>query len=125
MFTSRLVTLVFVLVFAIVNVMAMPLPLQLRVGLAGAQPRDLAPFTPIRAYMKRDGMWESAPWFSTLRTQNRSPPKPRAGVTPWFSTLRTQTLGVSPKTTTLLPWRMPSKHKHWRGNSVLTLRSLV
>jgi hypothetical protein len=32
MFTSRLVTLVFVLVFAIVNVMAMPLPLQLRVG---------------------------------------------------------------------------------------------
>jgi len=59
MFTSRLVTLAFVLVFAIVNVMAMPLPLQLRVGLAGASPRDLAPFTPIRAYMKRDGMWES------------------------------------------------------------------
>jgi len=59
MFTSRLVTLAFVLVFAIVNVMAMPLPLQLRVGLAGASPRDLAPFTPIRAYMKRDGMWKS------------------------------------------------------------------
>ena len=78
MFTSRLVTLAFVLVFAIVNVMAVPLPIQMRVGvcchrlgyliacqslslfqLAGAGPRDLAPFTPIQAYAKRDGMWES------------------------------------------------------------------
>jgi len=59
MFTSRLVTLAFVLVFAIINVMAMPLPLELRAGNIVGAHRDLVPFTPIRAYMKRDGMWES------------------------------------------------------------------
>ncbi|KAF8272900.1 hypothetical protein EI94DRAFT_1716985 [Lactarius quietus] len=62
MFTSRLVTLVFVFVFAIVGVMAVPVPASYkpRVGLAGAhQGREAAPFEPILAYMKRDGVSES------------------------------------------------------------------
>jgi len=61
MFTSRVVTLASVLVFALVNVVALPL----RISVAGshlAHPalagRDPAPFEPIIAYMKRDGVWD-------------------------------------------------------------------
>ncbi|KAH9081904.1 hypothetical protein EDB83DRAFT_2670230 [Lactarius deliciosus] len=58
MSTSRLVALAFVLVFAIVNVVATPLPepVNIRLGHALAQ-RDPAPFEPIPAYMKRDGLY--------------------------------------------------------------------
>ncbi|KAH9165834.1 hypothetical protein EDB89DRAFT_2007499 [Lactarius sanguifluus] len=56
--TSRLVALAFVLVFAIVNVVATPLPepVNIRLGHALAQ-RDPTPFEPIPAYMKRDGLY--------------------------------------------------------------------
>ncbi|KAH9065971.1 hypothetical protein EDB87DRAFT_1819861 [Lactarius vividus] len=58
MSTSRLVALAFVLVFAIVNVVATPLPepVNIRLGHALAQ-RDPAPFEPIPAYVKRDGLY--------------------------------------------------------------------
>ncbi|KAI9462380.1 hypothetical protein BJY52DRAFT_1222003 [Lactarius psammicola] len=61
MSTSRLITLAFVLVFAIINVVATPVPepINVRLGLfqhAVAQ-RDPAPFEPIPAYMKRDGLY--------------------------------------------------------------------
>jgi hypothetical protein len=77
MFTSSLVTLAFVFVFAIVNVVALPVPepAHVRLGVccqhlgylivcswffqhALAQ-RDPAPFEPILAYMKRDGVWDT------------------------------------------------------------------
>jgi hypothetical protein len=60
MFTSSLVTLAFVFVFAIVNVVALPVPepAHVRLGHALAQ-RDPAPFEPILAYMKRDGVWDT------------------------------------------------------------------
>jgi len=75
MFTSRLITLAFVLVFAIVNAVATPVPepVNIRLGVcrhrlgylivcrslfqhALAQ-RDASPFEPIPAYMKRDGLY--------------------------------------------------------------------
>ncbi|KAI9428554.1 hypothetical protein H4582DRAFT_2053197 [Lactarius indigo] len=58
MSTSRLVAIAFVLVFAIVNVVATPLPepVNIRLGHALAQ-RDPTPFEPIPAYVKRDGLY--------------------------------------------------------------------
>jgi hypothetical protein len=92
---SRLVALAFVGLFAVVNVAAVPLPMDVRAESmlitaklmarqhAVAQ-RDLSPFNPIAAYVKRDSgtvslAFISGPASGDCRGANLQMPDPRGG----------------------------------------------